>query len=333
MRPLPAWRRSGGCSTSRSRRVCRAAARRATRSAPAASPLIARPVDCPPARRWGSRRVRRSPAPARVVRAVHAADPRALHALKYAGERRLAEPLGDGRRGTLAARRRRGRRPRPRPGPRGPAPGARLRPGRADRRGRRRRARPAVGRRARAHPRDHRAVPTSTDGIAPTTCAEPSRRRHAHGAAVRGRWVVLVDDVVTTGATLSRGRTALLDAGATRSAPSRWPASDERGSAAGTRPRPPDARRPPGLYSDRPEGPSARPRRRTEAPGGAGRSAVRTIVRGKNLEVPDRVRRVRGAQVRPPRAPPRRSNGRHRRALERGPPQLRRTPTSRTSRS
>jgi predicted amidophosphoribosyltransferase len=33
-------------------------------------------------------------------------------------------------------------------------------------------------------------------------------------AAVRGRWIVLVDDVVTTGSTLAGCATALLDAGA-----------------------------------------------------------------------------------------------------------------------
>ncbi len=54
----------------------------------------------------------------------------------------------------------------------------------------------------------------STDGAAPTTCGTRSSVRPPQREAVRGRWVILVDDVVTTGSTLCAAADALLAAGA-----------------------------------------------------------------------------------------------------------------------
>ena len=75
--------------------------------------------------------------------------------------------------------------------------------------------RAAVGAGARADPRHDRPVPARP--------AAPGGQRRATRSVVRrgrasersrGRWVVLVDDVVTTGATLGAAAAALLDAGA-----------------------------------------------------------------------------------------------------------------------
>ena len=48
---------------------------------------------------------------------------------------------------------------------------------------------------------------------------------------------------------------------------------------------------------------------------------MRTIVKGKNVEVPERVRDYTERKLAPARAPPRRPHRRHRRVLERAPPQ------------
>lgn len=138
---------------------------------------------------------------------------RALHALKYAGERRLAAPLGV----AVADRWRRagaggeilvnvpvheGRRRE-----RGYDQAALIAEAAAARLGMP--WRPAVVR-TRATTaqyrldRRHRAT-----NVADAFSVAPGAR-----AAVAGRWVVLVDDVVTTGATLCASARALLDAGA-----------------------------------------------------------------------------------------------------------------------
>jgi ComF family protein len=138
---------------------------------------------------------------------------RALHALKYGGEQRLAVPLGE----VVAARWRRA-------GAGGdllvPVP---VHEGRRRERGYDQAALIAAAAAARLgvpwHPaltrtrattaqyhldRRHRAV-----NVADAFAVVPGARR-----AVAGRWVVLVDDVVTTGATLGEAARALLAAGA-----------------------------------------------------------------------------------------------------------------------
>ncbi len=138
---------------------------------------------------------------------------KALHALKYAGEQRLAAPLG----GAVAERWRRAG-----------AGGDILVPVPVHARRRRERGydQAALITAAAAghlglpwHPalvrtrattaqyrldRRHRAA-----NVAEAFCVAPASK-----PAVRNRWVVLVDDVVTTGATLSESAHALLDAGA-----------------------------------------------------------------------------------------------------------------------
>lgn len=138
---------------------------------------------------------------------------RALHALKYAGERRLAEPLGQ----AVADRWRRAG-----------AGGDLLVPIPVH----------ATRRRERGYDQAE-LIAAATGAALPLPCAPALERVRAttaqyrldrrHRAAnvaeafvvragasdtVHGRWVVLVDDVVTTGATLSAAAEALLDAGA-----------------------------------------------------------------------------------------------------------------------
>ena len=138
---------------------------------------------------------------------------RALHALKYDGERRLAEPIG----AAVAARWRRAG-----------AGGDLLVPVPVHAARRRERGfdqaeliavvaarelgiawRPAVVRQRATAPqfrldRRHRAA-----NVADAFAVAPGS-----GGAVAGRWIVLVDDIVTTGATLGASARALLEAGA-----------------------------------------------------------------------------------------------------------------------
>jgi ComF family protein len=138
---------------------------------------------------------------------------RALHALKYAGERRIAQPLGE----AVAARWRRA-------GAGGevlvPVP---VHAGRRRERGYDQAELiagiaaaalhlpwlPALERRRATAPQyrlDRRHRATNVD--------DAFAVRPGAGAAIRGRWVVLVDDVVTTGATLCAAAQALLEGGA-----------------------------------------------------------------------------------------------------------------------
>ena len=142
----------------------------------------------------------------------------ALHGIKYGGEQRLAEPLG-------AAIARRWARVGVGaevvvhvPVHARAAPAARLRPGRADRRGSRRGTSAC-----RTSPRSERERATiaqfDLDRRDRATQRRAARSRVVDDAgvrpAIRGRWVLLVDDVLTTGR----------DARGLRGRPARPPAS------------------------------------------------------------------------------------------------------------
>ena len=137
----------------------------------------------------------------------------ALHALKYAGERRLAEPLGR----AVADRWRHAG-----------AGGELLVPVPVHEARRRERGYDQAALLAEVAAR-HLALPwaPALERTRATTAQYHLDRRRraanvadafavgaAHRRTVQGRWVVLVDDVVTTGATLSEAAAALLQAGA-----------------------------------------------------------------------------------------------------------------------
>ena len=137
----------------------------------------------------------------------------ALHAIKYAGEQRLAEPLGRAvaRRWSAAG------------------VGAELVtnvPVPADRERQRGYDQAALIARAAARELGLPCVPLvrrARATIAQFDLDRRDRARNVRGAFVvdprrapdvQGRWIVLIDDVMTTGATLAASATALLDAGA-----------------------------------------------------------------------------------------------------------------------
>ena len=138
---------------------------------------------------------------------------RALHALKYAGERRLATPLGE----AVAARWRRA------------GAGGDLFvpvPVHASRRRERGFDQAELIAAAAAHAMSLPWLPALARSRATTAQYRLDRRHRAanvmdafdvrpeHGRAIAGRWIVLVDDVVTTGATLCAAGETLLAAGA-----------------------------------------------------------------------------------------------------------------------
>ena len=148
-----------------------------------------------------------------VVRAVHRRDQAALHALKYDGERRLAPQLGAAIARRWARAGRGWRRARA-----VPASPDRVRERGYDQAG----LLAAEAGRRLGLPVSH-AVERTRATIAQFDLDRAGRAANLDGAfrvvagrqiEVAGRWVILVDDVVTTGATLAACAVALLEAGA-----------------------------------------------------------------------------------------------------------------------
>ena len=138
----------------------------------------------------------------------------ALHALKYDGELRLVEPLAELMSERWRRASRRWRAARARAGPCRAAAPARLRPGRAS--GARLLAQAGLAGRAcaRSAPNARRLSISSGVARGRATSATPSRFPRRCASHVRGRWVIVVDDIVTTGATLAGCARVLYEAGA-----------------------------------------------------------------------------------------------------------------------
>ena len=302
-------------STSRSRRAAPAAAREGDadlRGLPAGASTPG--STCRPASRSACRRTcpRRCSSSSGAPRSAASSAMRCTQ-LKYGGERRLADPLGARDRAALGARRGRWRPPRARAGPPRPRAPARLRPGRAARpRPRRPRLGLPVRRRPRAAAGDASPSSTSTasDRAANVAGAFAAAIARPRSRPSRGRWVVLVDDVVTTGAT-----PVGLRGGAPRRRRDRRLGGHRRPRALTGRDRRRSARRlgtgarPTGLYSTPPDDSDRREVTRADDR------------QGQERRGPGPRPRLRRAQARPPRAAARRPHRRHRRALERAPSQ------------
>ena len=198
-----------GRSTPRCRRTVSAAGARARRSARDVRPALDARLTRRPASPSGSPASCRSHCSSSSgARRSTAWPATALHAIKYGGEQRLADPLGAAVARRWAAVGVGADVVVHVPGPRRPRAAARLRPGGADRAGRGAPPRPAVSRRCLVRDAgDDRPVrPRPARPRAPTS--RGAFARPTPGCATRtspGRWVLLVDDVVTTGLD-ARGR-------------------------------------------------------------------------------------------------------------------------------